>query len=392
MLAAQLARLPVIATFVPTAFLAKDVSGSFGWAGVVAGAQSVGMAVGGPMWSRVADRKGARPVLIVTGMVWSLLIAVLALLPGELYRLMPVVSGLAGALVPPVGPTMRAAWPRLVDGKALRTAYAMDATFQELLFITGPMLGAVMVSFASPRFGLLACAVAAGSAIWWFGLKQPAGLPHDRTDGIPLTARQLLWHRHRLPIILAFGLCVMSFASVSIGIVAYADEHGNRLIAGVLEAVWAIGSLVGGVVIGAMAGRRPAHAWRRIGFVSIGMLACVFATWEPVALGAGLVLAGFAIAPAFGLVYERLGSLTPASVRTEIFGWMNSGAMLGAAGGSAVAGAVVEALGVPYVFAMATALTLISAATLLGVPPHRPGAEAVEAELPRAAPVPDAAA
>jgi MFS family permease len=380
LLSAQLARLPVIATFVPAAFLAKDLSGSFGWSGVVAGAQSVGMAIGGPLWSRVADRRGARTVLIATGMVWSLLMVVLALLPADMYRLMPVVSGLAGALVPPVGPTMRAAWPRLVEGRALRTAYAMDATFQELLFIGGPMLGAVMVSFASPRAGLLVAAIAAGTAIWWFGLKLPTKEAHDRTDDQRLTARQLLWHRHRLAIIVAFGLCVMSFASVSIGIVAYADEHGNRLIAGVLEAVWAVGSLIGGVIVGALAGRRGAYAWRRVAFVCAGMFVCVFATWRPVTLGAGLVLAGFAIAPAFGLVYERLGTLTPATTRTEIFGWMNTGAMLGAAAGSAVAGAIVDHLGVPYVFAMATVLTGIGAVTLIGIPPHRPGAEAAESE------------
>ncbi|MDX6247385.1 MAG: hypothetical protein QOF10_745, partial [Kribbellaceae bacterium] len=89
---ALLARLPVMAALVPVSFLAKDAAGNFGWAGVVAGAYSIGMAVGGPIWSRVADRRGARGVVIATGMAWGLAMAALALLPSDLFRLMPVMS------------------------------------------------------------------------------------------------------------------------------------------------------------------------------------------------------------------------------------------------------------------------------------------------------------
>jgi MFS family permease len=373
---ALLARLPVMATMVPVSFLAKDAAGSFGWAGVVAGAYSVGMAVGGPIWSRLADRRGGKGVLIATGMAWTVAMAGLALLPSDLFRLMPVVSALGGAVVPPVTATLRAAWPRLVQGPQLRAVYALDATAQEVLFAIGPMLGAILVSFANPRLGVLAAAIAAGASIWWFGLRQPPAVPHDDATGARLTVSQLLWHRHRLSIILSFALCVTAFASVSIGIVAFADEHGNRLIAGVLETVWAIGSLAGGVVAGALPGRRDSYVWRRGLLVSAGMLLCAFATWSTVSLTIGLLLSGCVLAPTVGALYERLGALTPDSVRTEVFGWMGSAAMAGAAVGAAVAGVVVEAFGVPYVWVMAAGLTLVAGLSLLGVPPHRPGVEA----------------
>ncbi|HEU4947016.1 MAG TPA: MFS transporter [Kribbella sp.] len=374
---ALLARLPVMATMVPVSFLAKDAAGSFGWAGVVAGAYSVGMAVGGPIWSRLADRRGGRGVLIGTGMAWSVAMALLALLPADLFRLMPVVSALGGAVVPPVTATLRAAWPRLVQGSRLRAVYALDATAQEVLFAVGPMLGALMVSFASPRLGVLVAAAAAGASIWWFGLRQPPAVPHDDADGARLTAPQLLWHRHRLPVIVAFALCVTSFASVSLGIVAFADEHGNRLIAGVLETVWAVGSMAGGVIAGALPGRRDSYVWRRGLLVSFGMMLCVFATSSPVSLGIGLLLSGCVLAPTVGALYERLGALTPDSVRTEVFGWMGSGAMVGAAVGSAVAGAVVESFGVRYVWVLAAGLTAVAAASLVRVPPHQPSQESM---------------
>ncbi|MEU4604627.1 MFS transporter [Kribbella sp. NPDC023972] len=369
--ASLLARLPVLATMVPIAFLAKDLGGSFRWAGIVAGAYSVGMAIAGPLWARTADRRGARGVLLVTGMSWSVALAVLAAIPSGLYRLMPLLTFLAGALVPPVMQTLRAAWPRVVHGPALRTAYAVDATAQELLFMVGPMLGATAVSVASPRLGVLLAAAMSAAFIWWYALQQPGPLDHDHASGPRLTARQLLWHRYRLPLILSFGLWVMAFNGVSLGIVAFADEHGERLIAGILEAVWAFGSLVGGAVAGALPGRRTSYLWRRAALVTAGMLLCVFATWSPVALGVALAVSGLTLAPAIGALYERLGALTPDTVRTEVFGWMGSAAMGGAAIGAAISGAIVESFGVRYVWLLAAVLAAASLVLLVRIPPEQ---------------------
>ena len=370
LLSSLLARLPVLATMVPVAFLAKDASGSFRWAGVVAGAYSVGMAIAGPLWSRAADRRGPRGVLLITGLSWSVALLAIALLPAGLYRLLPVLTIVAGALVPPVMQTLRAAWPRVVQGPALRTAYAVDATAQELLFMVGPMLGATAVSVASPRLGVLLAAAMSALFIWWYALRQPRPPTHDDHAAVPLTARQLLWHRHRLPLILAFGLWIMSFNGISLAIVAFADDHGQRLIAGIFEAVWAFGSLVGGAVAGALPGRRTSYLWRRAALVGAGMLLCVFATSSPVTLGIALALSGLTLAPAIGALYERLGALTPDVARTEVFGWMGSAAMGGAAIGSALAGAVIEGFGVQYVWLLAAVLAAISTVLLLRVPPE----------------------
>ncbi|GAB2563291.1 MFS transporter [Kribbella endophytica] len=377
---ALVARLPVMASAVPMSFLAKDAAGSFGWAGVVAGTYSIGTALGGPIWSRLADRRGGKWVVIGTGMGWSLAMFVLALLPNDWYRLMPVVSALAGAFVSPITATLRAAWPRLVQGPRLRAVYALDATAQEVLFAIGPMLGALVVSFVNPRAGVLSAAALALVSVWWYGVQQQPAMRHDETVR-RLTAPQLLWHRHRLPLILAFAFCVTAFASVSLGIVAFADDHGNRLIAGVLETVWAVGSLAGGLIVGALPGRRNSFVWRRSLLVSVGMLACVFATWSPVSLGIALLLSGCVLAPTVGALYERLGAMTPDSVRTEIFGWMGSGAMVGGAVGSAVAGLVVETFGVRYVWLLAAILTLLATLSLLHIPPHRPSEEATVEEV-----------
>lgn len=369
---ALVARLPVLATMVPLSFLAKDAAGNFGWAGVVAGAYSVGTAVASVVWSRMVDRRGARKVVIGTGMAWGLWMAVLALLPDSWFRLLPIAAALAGVFVAPVTSALRANWPRMVNGSRLRAVYSMDATAQELLFVVGPMLGAVMVSFASPRAGLLACAVTAVAAIWWFGLSQQSGVPHDETSGPRPTAWQLVFHPHRTAILLAWACLAMGFASMSLGMVAVADEHGNRLIAGILETVAAVGSVAGGVVGGALPGRRTSAVWRRMLVFAALVTVCIFATSSVLALAVGMFAAGCMIAPTVAALYERVGALTPTSAHAEIFGWTQSGGMVGAAVGAAVAGAVVEVFGVRYAWVLTAGLAVLATLSLLRVPPHRP--------------------
>jgi len=371
MAAALAARLPVLSTMVPLAFLSKDAAGGFDWSGVVAGAYAIGTAIASVLWARLADRRGARRILIVTGTAWAVMMAVTALLPYSWYRALPVAAALAGLFVAPVAATLRASWPRIVQGGRLRVVYALDASITELLFVVGPLLGAVIVSFASPRAGLLACAVSAAATIWWFGLKQRPIVRQQHEEANRLTAKELVLHRHRLPLLIALACMVMGFASMSLGIVALADEHGNRVIAGVLEAVAASGSLLGGLVAGALPGRRDSYVWRRLLAFTVLVAGCVFATGSIVALAILLFASGCLIAPTSAALFERLGVLTPESARTEIFGWMLSGGAIGSAAGSAVAGGLVEAYGVRYAWALMAVLGVVGTLAVLRVPPHR---------------------
>src|SRR5206468_2970216 len=143
------------------------------------------------------------------------------------------------------------------------------------------------------------------------------------------TARQLLVHPHRTALLVAWACLVMGFAAMSLGMVAVADHHGNRLIAGVLEMVAAIGSVTGGVVNGALPGGRNSYVWRRMLALTVLVVGCVFVTASVVALAIMMFLAGCLIAPTIAAVYERIGELTPRSAHTEIFGWAQSGGMVG---------------------------------------------------------------
>ena len=259
---ALVARMPVMATMVPLAFLAKDAAGNFGWAGVVAGAYSVGMAVASVVWSRLADRRGARRVLIGTGMTWGASMAVVALLPYSWYRVLPVAAArgrhlrCAGHLGPAGQLAAAGAWC------AAACDLSLDATAQELLFVIGPMLGALVVSFASPR----AAAGVRGDGRRGHLVVRPEAAAAGRCtrrDAARPTVRQLLLHPHRprcwSPCSAWHGLR---------GDVARHRRVRRRARQPVDRRCAGDGGrdrqLTGGLVGGALPGRRDSYAWRRM--------------------------------------------------------------------------------------------------------------------------------
>jgi MFS family permease len=75
-----------------------------------------------------------------------------------------------------------------------------------------------------------------------------------------------------------------------------------------------------------------------------------------------MLLAGMPIAPAFAASYGLVGALTPPGTTTEAFAWLTTAIGIGLAGGSALAGALVDAGGPGAGFATAAAAGLIACA------------------------------
>ena len=65
--------------------------------------------------------------------------------------------------------------------------------------------------------------------------------------------------------------------------------------------------------------------------LTVLVVGCVFVTSSVVGLAVMMFATGCLIAPTIAALYERVGSLTPTSAHTEIFGWMQSGGMVGSA-------------------------------------------------------------
>jgi hypothetical protein len=88
-------------------------------------------------------------------------------------------AAVAGAVVPPLGASMRVLWLSLVgQGPRLQTAYALDAVLDELLFVAGPLLAGGLATLYRPAAGVLATgglALAGTLGLVASGPPRPAG-------------------------------------------------------------------------------------------------------------------------------------------------------------------------------------------------------------------------
>src|SRR3954447_5956541 len=151
LLAGFAGRLP--SAMVPLALLlmVQQQTGSYAVAGLASATHGIAMAVMAPLLGRLADRRGPRRVLLAQAVAYPLLLALMAavVLSGAPLPALVAASAVAGAATPPVSRTLRALWAR-GDARVRATAYALDATFTELVFVAGPTTVAVVTVLASP--------------------------------------------------------------------------------------------------------------------------------------------------------------------------------------------------------------------------------------------------
>ncbi|TFV81512.1 MFS transporter [Microbacterium sp. dk485] len=366
---AQLAaRFPNGMTSLAVLLHVERVTGSYAAAGLVLAATSIGQAVAGPVTSRWMGRWGMRPVLTLTLAVCALAIAGLALLPLPVpgYMALGLIAGLS---TPPVQSAVRTIYPKMVTSRQLTPLFSLDASLQEIIWIVAP----VVITFVATQIGtlealLLIVAILVGGGSW-FILSPEVGrvrIPRSRRG----FGRVLL----KAPVLLATVagfLLIAACSAVEVGVVATFGHSGAA--AGLVLAVFSVGSLAGGLTFGHI----PIGPWamaRRLTIVAVGLALAVFAldVWW---LGGTLFLAGIGIAPALAVIF----AITSASVRfsetAEAYGWIGTGQLIGAAAGSAVAGFLIDGVGPQGAYVAAAGFAavgvLVAVACVRGFPDLR---------------------
>ncbi|MBO9627370.1 MAG: MFS transporter [Microbacterium sp.] len=336
MIAAQLtARFPNGMMSLAVLLHVEQQTGSYGAAGLVLAATSVGQAVAGPLTSRWMGVWGMRRVLTLTLSICVVAVLGLALLPLSLpgYMALGMVAGLS---TPPVQAAVRTIYPKLVNSSQLTPLFSLDASLQEIIWILAPVLITLVSTQVGTVQGLLLVALILVAGGAWFILSPEVGrvrIPRSRN---PLGTVVL-----KPPVLLAtvIGfLLIGACAAVEVGVVA-TFEHGS-LAAGLVLAVFSVGSLAGGLAFGHI----PIGPWamaRRLVIVTVGLALTLFslnAFW----LGGTLIVAGIGIAPALAVLFAITSASVKFSETAEAFGWAGTGQLIGAAAGSAVAGFLVD--------------------------------------------------
>jgi len=375
LLAGFLGRLPVAMVPLALLLLVESSTGSYASAGLATAAYGLATAAVAPLLGRLADRIGPRPVLLVTGLAYPAALAgLLAVLRAEQPpAVLFAASALAGAAMPLISSSVRALWIRIApQGSLLHTAYALDAIAVECVFVLGPVLVALLVTFAAPTLPLLVAAVLALAGSVAVALSGPArawrrvGLDARCGPSSPLRSpgmRVLLGSTA----VVMFGL-----GCLEVAVPAWAEEGGLPAASGLLLGVWALGSAAGGLWFGARQLRMSLPRQYRWGLLAIAVgFAPLAAAQDPWVLGALLFLGGTAIAPTISVQNALVASMAPVRATTEAFTWLTTVVFGASALGAAVAGGLVgQPSGIALALGLATA-SAFAAAGIASVAGHR---------------------
>ncbi|RZU52283.1 putative MFS family arabinose efflux permease [Krasilnikovia cinnamomea] len=346
---ATLARIPVTAgPVVLTLHVVQDLGRGYGAAGLVGAAFTVGGSFGAPVLGRVMDRRGLRPILVLTTVAEVAFWAAAQAMP---YWTLVLAALVGGFLTLPVFAVARQSITALTPESHRLPAFALDSITTELSFMAGPALGVFVATTAGARAGMLA--VGAGILVSGVGLYllDPAIRSADEAPvsaGVRVPRRS--WLRPRLVAVLAVtAAATLVLSGTDVAVVAVLRSTGELEWTGAVLGLWAAYSLLGGFAYGTV----------RRGLPPLALFAPMALFTIPVGLGGDhwwllalmLIPAGALCAPTITATADVVSRLAPAAARGEAMGLHNSSLTVGVALGAPLAGVVMDTLSPPWGFA-----------------------------------------
>ncbi len=347
-LSGLLARLPISMVSLGIVLLVSTRTGSYSLAGSVSAAYIVANAVMAVVQGRLTDRFGQHRVLPAGAFVFSVALGLLmwSVETGRSAGWTHVFAFVAGASIPVVGSAVRARWTHLVANKQqLQTAFAFEAVMDEVVFIVGPTVVTLLATAIHPLAGLGTALVvgAAGTALLAAQRRtEPPLHPRvpDRRDRPRMPWATLV------PMVVASAAIGSVFGSVEVATVAFAEELGSKAVSGLLLATWALGSLLSGIITGAISWRAANAARFRWGLAALALSVLPLPFLDGfAAMTVVLLVAGFAISPTLIALMALTEEVVPTSRLTEGMSIIHTGMAAGIAPGAALAGVVIDRSG-----------------------------------------------
>lgn len=360
-IAAFLARIPMMAVpLVLTLLVVEGLDRSYGEAGIVAAAETLGAGLGAPWRGRLIDRLGVRRALIPS---IAVLLVVYPLAAMATYAWLLPLAFVAGLFLAPVHSIVRVSLSTNLPASHHRSAFALDSVMAEASFIIGPAAAGVMVVQASPQAALLTVAGTVGIGLlilWWL---DPPTRSADHVDtphqpGFGWVTRDLAF------LFLVSAGAMVALMATDLGIIAVLRELDAIGHVGVVYLGWGFSSLVGGLVYGSRsASIRPTYLLLAMGLLTIPV-GVAHAPWT---LALASIPAGLLCAPIMTSCSEYIARLTDETRRGEAMGWQASAFTVGGALGAPVIGSSIDLWGAAAGFAVGGGIAvLIAVASFLG--------------------------
>jgi predicted MFS family arabinose efflux permease len=362
-------RLPSAMSALAIVQLVRLQDGDFALAGIMTSAYIVAGAAGQPVLGRLIDRTRQTVVLLVAAVASTLAFVAMAVTVTDLPVVGIAAAAVAGLFTPPLEPSLRTLWPRLVpEGPVLKAAFSLDAGAQEILFIVGPLLTVVGIG-AFGATGNIVFAAALGLA----GTLAFAANPASRAvRAIVLTATDaprrspLRVPQFRRIVFFALGAGV-PVGALTIVVTVYEEQHGVIGFSGWALSANALGALIGATTLALRPLKSPPQALLAVCGLLLALVyvPLAFADLPPVLYLVAAVLSGLLFPPTLAQIFESTEQLSARTGLTEANAWIVSALNVGIALGILGAGAFAETT--PLLAVPATVVASIAVTALLSL-------------------------
>ncbi|AZO63973.1 MFS transporter [Mesorhizobium mediterraneum] len=360
------ARMPMAMAPIGIVAMLSQTHGEYWLAGAVSATYALANAFAAPQISRLVDRLGQARIVVPTTVISVLAFVVLIAAANQDWPIWTLfVSALLAAAMPSIPAMVRARWTELFrDRPEMNTAFAFESAADELVYIAGASLSVGLSVALFPEAGMLASTLFLAFGSTAFILQrstEPRVRPIDQgSSGSAIRLRPVQI------ITLALIFIGATFATTEVSTVAITKELGQPGAASLVIGVYALGSFVVGIIIGAMNLKTPLQIQLAIAVAIIALTTLPLLVADTVPLLAlAVFVSGVAISPtfitAFGLIERRV----PEAMLTEGITWVMTGIGIGMALGSFAAGWVVDAFGAQSGFLVSVAAGTIALVIVL---------------------------
>jgi hypothetical protein len=259
----------------------------------------------------------------------------------------------AGATLPPVSSSLRVLLNVLVPSTLRYRAYALDAVMAEAIWVASPLVVTLVVALGDPA---VAVAVAAGSAAIGTlafaatGASRSAPIADAHERGARVVTPPLRW-------VFCFStLFAIAWGGLEVSMPIFAEEHGNRDLAGLVLGCVAAGSLVGGLMAGTLSSWAPTRRMVIASTVYAVLLFTLLLGDSLVTIMALAFLVGVPMSSALAAMFTLISEAASTGRETETFAWTTTTFAAGTAIGVQLSGLAGDLWG----FRGAVAVTLVA--------------------------------
>ncbi|MDA5635050.1 MULTISPECIES: MFS transporter [Rhizobium/Agrobacterium group] len=361
------ARLPIAMAPIGIVAMLSQTHGEYWLAGAVSATFALTNAAAAPQISRLVDRQGQSRVLIPATIISVIAFVVLILATNQRWPVWTLfLSAFLAAAMPSIPAMMRARWTEIFrDRPELNTAFAFESAADELVYISGASLSVGLAVSLFPEAGMMISTASLALGTFAFLLQRSTEPKVRPVEG---GKRQQSAIRLRPVQIITLALIFVgsTFATAEVSAVAITKQLGQPEAASLVIGVYAIGSFVVGLLLGAINPKMPLQRQLLIAVsvLALTALPLLFATTTVALLAFAVFLSGVAISPifitAFGLIERRV----PESMLTEGVTWVMTGIGIGMALGAFISGWVIDNFGATNGFWMSVVASLSTVAII----------------------------